>query len=112
MRYCLAVLIIVLLTGNGVAQTVTGKGQSIILGAGAFTCGKFAQQYKVDPVGTETFYTSWFLGFLIGINTMTNTVGFPQRDYSALSIEGAQIYEKLLQRSSARPVFTGSDSVC
>jgi hypothetical protein len=71
-------------------ELIARKGESLILGAGSFTCARFANQYRSDPTGAETYYSSWLLGFLNGINTMAITTGMPKRDLNNLSIERAK----------------------
>lgn len=63
-----------------------------VLGAGAFTCAEFAEQYRGSTASTETFYTSWLLGFLVGLNATASADGTPTRDYSSIDINHAQAF--------------------
>lgn len=65
-RTCAAMtLALVILSTGAKAQ----NAPKTIFGAGAASCGEFAEIYQRDPDGAQLYYFSWVQGYLSGVYT-------------------------------------------
>ena len=48
---------------------------SVVTGAGAFTCAEFGQYYKLAPQETDRLFYTWAQGFMSGMNFQARTRG-------------------------------------
>jgi hypothetical protein len=94
MRYILTIIFLTIAvnSGSAVEQIQLRPNESLVVGAGAMTCGKFAEDYRANPSRAEEFYTSWLLGFLNGLNTMSVANGLQLHELSPAIIEPAQAF--------------------
>jgi hypothetical protein len=89
MRLLLAVCFVVALGGIACA----GERRNSI-GAGAISCGKFAEQYRSHPEQTETIYVIWAQGFISGVNAIL----YPQGKFVDLQAKTLEEWKAFLRR--------------
>lgn len=56
------------------------RAQSLTVGAGAVTCGKFAQYYAEAPEIIETVYFTWAQGYVTGFARSLGAMGAKDLD--------------------------------
>jgi hypothetical protein len=44
------------------------SADAVTMGAGAYTCGQFADAYRNDPRGAEDGFFAWAQGYMSGLN--------------------------------------------
>lgn len=63
---CAAMTLALVIQSTGVkAETLPDT----VFGAGAVSCGQFAEHYQRDPSGAELYYLSWAQGYVSGFYT-------------------------------------------
>lgn len=87
MRYFLAFLAILIF-----APCPSSNAETTFTGAGAFTCGQFAEKYRQAPKVVEGIYFGWAQGFMSGLNASTFADHSPSRDLTSMSNESQQSF--------------------
>jgi hypothetical protein len=86
MRLFASIIFLMVSIAGASAQRVAGSG------AGTFTCGQFAKEYKDHPDIVEGVYFGWAQGFMSGFNSSLITSKQPWYNIASKSVDEQQSY--------------------
>lgn len=81
---------------------------SLVAGAGAFNCARFAEDYQKNPE-IEGLYLQWALGYLSGLNILAKGAGHITRDLASMTVDAKKAW--LRNYCNAHPLASYSSAV-